>query len=50
MVNFGEIQYDGKTVNLDRLTEDEMKKFWFQLEADNNKLIQEQNTYLSEIL
>jgi hypothetical protein len=47
---FGEIRYNGKNINVDKLTSEEIKTYWYRLETDNDKLIHEQNYYLSEIL
>ncbi len=48
--SFGQIHIDGKVINIDRLSIEELNNYLTQLESKNQELIEEQNKYIAAII
>ena len=48
--SFGQIHIDGKVINIDRLSIEELNNYLTQIESKNQELAEEQNKYLAAII
>lgn len=48
--NYGKMSFNGKEVEIDKLSLDELKKCFDELEKKQKKNIEEQNEFLSKLL
>ncbi len=48
--SFGQIHIDGKVINIDRLSIEELNNYLTQLESKNQEWIEAQNKYIAAII
>ena len=48
--SFGQIHIDGKVVNIDKLSIEELNNYLTQIETKNQQLVEEQNKYIAAII